>query len=83
MWYSVDILHSLNLPFYPMFVNIVKQQHGDVAEIVLEELLHQGSTSRDILLETCLTRMQATVKDQEGIDRDKLDSIFEVSTLIL
>ena len=78
VWYSVDLSHSLTLPFYPVFVNIAKQQHGDVAEILLEELLHQGSTSRDILLETCMTRIKATIKDQNSVDDDKLNSIFEV-----
>lgn len=65
-----------------MFVNVVKQQHGDDAEIMLEELLHQGSTSRDILLETCMTRMKATVKDKGSVDADKLNSVFEVCLLI-
>ena len=76
--YTVDILQSLSLPFYPMFVNIVKQQHGDMAEVVLEELLHQGSSFKDSLLDICLIRLQTSVKDKHTVTMETLDSIFEV-----
>ena len=76
--YSVDITQSLSLPFYPMFVNIVKQQHGDMAEVILEELLHQGSSFKDSLLEICLVRLQSSVKDKHTVNMETLHSIFEV-----
>ena len=77
--YSVDISQSLSLPFYPLFVNIVKQQHGDVAEVVLEELLHQGSSFKDSLLEICLVRLQSSIKDKHTVNMETLNSIFEVN----
>jgi hypothetical protein len=80
--YSVDIAQSLSLPFYPMFVNIVKQQHGDMAEVVLEELLHQGSSFKESLLDICLVRLQSSIKDKHSVNMEILNSIFEVSFII-
>ena len=77
----MDISQSLSLPFYPLFVNIVKQQHGDMAEVVLEELLHQGSSFKDSLLEICLVRLQSSIKDKHTVNMETLNSIFEVSGL--
>ena len=75
--YSIDLSHALTLPLYPLFVSMVKDNHGDIAEIILEEILHQGVTTKDAVLETCLGRLSSTSKDP--VKMDGLTSLFDVS----
>jgi len=76
--YSVDLDQSLRLPLYPNFVHIVKSRHGDIAEIVLEEILHQGCTTRQAVLNTCTARLDTTNHANKDTNKDSLDNVFEV-----
>lgn len=77
--YCVDLEQALRLPLYPKFVHIVKSKHGDIAEIVLEEVLHQGCTTRQAVLNTCSARLETTTPNNKVLsNKDNLDSIFEV-----
>eukprot|EP00116_Pleurobrachia_bachei_P018001 sb/3478263/ len=55
---------------------MVKDNHGDIAEIILEEVLHQGVTTKDAVLETCLGRLSSTSKDP--VKMDGLTSLFDI-----